>query len=365
MYDRISQRINERTERRRLRRGSLFFPILIIAVGVIFLLNNIGVISGNIWDNIFQFWPVILIAIGLDSIYRGEGAAGAAFMIGVGVIFLLSNLGYLAVDIWQIIIRIWPILLIAIGFDIIIGRRSWIAALLGVIAVLGILAGAVWLFGGPINQGQPITGEAISQPLQGAASAQVNLEAGAASLFLNKQSKPEGLITGTIAPGPGQKLSQNYSMTGNQAEYTLSSSGSAIGHIPGGSNQYNWKLALNPQVPVDLKLSMGAGEANLDLTGLNISKLRSDLAVGDTKITLPQNGRLDAAVDSAIGSVTIYVPKGTALQIKAANGLSTISVPPGYQKEGKTYTSPGYTSAENRVNLDLNQAIGSMTIIEQ
>lgn len=48
----------------------IFWPLVLIAVGALWLLGNFGVISGaNLWV-LLKFWPVLLIAIGLDLIVR-------------------------------------------------------------------------------------------------------------------------------------------------------------------------------------------------------------------------------------------------------------------------------------------------------
>jgi len=47
------------------RMGPVFWPILLIAVGVIFLLSNLGMLpfdAGQLW----RLWPLILVVIGLD-----------------------------------------------------------------------------------------------------------------------------------------------------------------------------------------------------------------------------------------------------------------------------------------------------------
>ena len=48
----------------------IFWPLVLIALGVLWLLSNFGVIaSANMWG-LLQFWPVLLIAVGLDLIFR-------------------------------------------------------------------------------------------------------------------------------------------------------------------------------------------------------------------------------------------------------------------------------------------------------
>ena len=47
-----------------------------------------------------------------------------------------------------------------------------------------------------------------------------------------------------------------------------------------GHNQYNWDLRLNRDVPLDLSVHFGAGEAKLDLGGLVLRSVNVDMGVG-------------------------------------------------------------------------------------
>lgn len=40
--------------------------VLLILLGLIFLLNNLDIIPWSIWDNLWRFWPLILILWGLQ-----------------------------------------------------------------------------------------------------------------------------------------------------------------------------------------------------------------------------------------------------------------------------------------------------------
>ncbi len=89
--------------------------LVIICAGILFLLENLGVAVGiDMWD----FWPVALILIGLSHISKPsetrKGFSGAIFII-VGVLFLLNNLDIIVFDIGTL----WPIIVILIGIAII------------------------------------------------------------------------------------------------------------------------------------------------------------------------------------------------------------------------------------------------------
>lgn len=108
------------------------FGIFIILIGVYFMLMNFGVDIGV--DNIvFDYWPVILIVIGLKIIievimkynsqysypHRGQIFWGLLIFL-VGLVFLGNNLEWFNVNIWNII---WPLALIIMGFEIIFGGK--------------------------------------------------------------------------------------------------------------------------------------------------------------------------------------------------------------------------------------------------
>src|SRR5512136_782073 len=66
----------------------LFWPIILIGVGAILLLSNLGVIQGNPWTIIFQLWPVLLIALGLEILLGGSTGwrAVASALLGLALV---------------------------------------------------------------------------------------------------------------------------------------------------------------------------------------------------------------------------------------------------------------------------------------
>lgn len=47
----------------------MFVGISIVAIGVIFLLQNLGLISISAWQII---WPILIVILGLSMMYRTE-----------------------------------------------------------------------------------------------------------------------------------------------------------------------------------------------------------------------------------------------------------------------------------------------------
>lgn len=348
--------------RHRHGRGSLVFPILLIGLGIALLLENLGVMTGSVWEWVFRLWPLLLIAVGLDGIFfRRGGMAGSALLIGAGLVFLLTNFGYLSFSIWQTVFNLWPLLLIAIGFDIFVGRRSIWVTLLGVVLILALLFGALWFFGARVGPAQAVAGPQISQDLQDASQASVVIERGSGDVRLHVLAGDDGLLLFGHAPvANGVSASQDYRVQGGTGVLTLSQRGDNA-YLPNAS-AYVWDLGLSPQVPLNLQVNMGAGNLDLDLSGLKITGLKVNQGAGEIKVALPASGSYPAEIKGAVGTLVVTLPQGLAARIKSDSALTAVQMPSGFTKDGDTYTSPDYSGAANRVDLTVGQAIGSVVI---
>ena len=314
--------MTENTPHRR-HRVSLFFPILLIAIGVVFLLKNMNVLQGDTWSLIINLWPVLLIVIGIDQFWRREGSVGAVFWIGAGIVFLLSNFGYLNISIWQAIFGLWPVLLVAIGFDILGGRRSIWIALVGGLVVLAFNGRVAVCHGGRGAKRASLARRAghptfeWGNPGQGRSGASRRLDA--------RRMPCRVGITWWKARSrqpSGEHATHAVSTSGGTMVFSLHSTGTPFFLPNATQGRYNWNIGLSPQVPIDLKTSIGAGSMDIDLSGLQISNLQVDVAVGSATVTLPEKGRFQAKMSGAIGQLVVIVPRGMQVRIQADNGLA-------------------------------------------
>ncbi|NIO06895.1 MAG: hypothetical protein GTO40_02480, partial [Deltaproteobacteria bacterium] len=111
-------------------------------------------------------------------------------------------------------------------------------------------------------------------------------------------------------------------------------------------------------------LGLGVGKIEVDLTGLDVTATEVSLGLGKTIVTLPDGGRFTVKINGAIGETFVIVPAGMSARIQVSTGLGTSKLPAGYTRQGDTYFSPGYESAEDRVDMDISQAIGMITVVE-
>ncbi len=299
---------------------------------------------------------------------RRRGLVGPLILIAVGVIFLLGNLGVLSFSAWEAVIRLWPVVLIAIGLEVLIGRRSTLASLVVVAITVGIIGVALYFMPVESTLGQSISTETISQPLEGATNASVDITFGAGAVRVGALSDPNVLIQGTAAVVGGQQLAQSYQKSGDTAVYKLSTR--EVGGVPffpprffsSTNTNTGWSLNINREVPIQLSINGGVGSSELDLSQLQVTSLDARLGVGKTTITMPSRGQVRASINGGVGEVDVVIPPGVGARIQAQAGLGGVNVPPGYQQQNNTYTSPDYDTAQNRVDLIVKGGVGRIAI---
>ena len=343
------------------RRHSIFWPLLLIAAGVLLFINNVKQLSGTTWDAILRLWPVLLIAAGLDGFWRGEGYAGATVVTGLGVLFLLGNLGYLTFSTWDLILRLWPIILVAIGLDIILGRKRLWSAAVGILIGLVVTAGIFWLV---INSSFATNykTDSVSFNLGQAQTVSGTISMPVGRLNLSGGVEGNQLLSGSLKLNSTDNLTRDLSVSGSTATFNLEGRG-YTGFVPftNSGGQEEWVLQLSPTPTYKLLIKQAVGECSLDLSGLKVTDLTVQTAVGKTSLTLPASGPLTGRIEAAIGETVIYLPKGAPVQVHFNRALTSTSQPPDFTVNGSTVTSPGYTPA-NGIDLTVNEAIGAINV---
>jgi len=311
------------------------------------------------------------------------------FLIGVGVIWLLSNMNLIPQVNVGTLLRLWPVLLIAGGLDLLFGRISpLIGAIIGVL-VVGVVV--VVLFAAPAL-GLPAAPEVVTErfvePIGQATSATITLDLGSPRTTITALSDSENLLDATV-----QHLG-NARLTSSGVEnrrVTLGTTPMSVTFFDIGSiGPRRWDIGLTPTIPLDLTIDSSSGGGDFDLSDLMLSRLFLDSGSGSVTLRLPAaDDGYNARVDSGSGSVVIDVPcsnielrldsgSGSVRVNAAANcplrvevldgGSGSVNVPGnlnqlrGDRNEG-VWESPDYSGAAVRLLIIMeDQGSGSFTV---
>ena len=297
------------------------------------------------------------------------GIVGPLMLITIGVVLLLNQMGRLPGDFWWNVWRYWPVLLILAGIEVLLGisRSRWMY-LLGVLlamGVIGVLVGYAVLRGANTANLRPAAGtETITHALQDAERARVNLRMGAGAIELGAVSDSPNLAEARIQYSKrSSQVDDQFVVRTGQAEWTLRSrqeSNLAFG------DEWNdtWRIKLNGRVPLNLDVELAAGRVDADLRALQVSQVEVDVAAGSTTLTLPENpGTASVTVKIAVGEVTLIAPVGVGIRLRAIKLLGSLNIT-GHQltQSGNYWVTDNYATAASRLDIRAEVVLGTINL---
>lgn len=267
-----------------------------------------------------------------DRPRHGRGITLPVILIGAGIALLLKELGILSFD-WQTILGLSPVLLILLGLDIILGRRSPAASAGLAVASLVLIVGMLWfssltrhvqtvdstvergVFVGEIEENT--TGE-TNIPLDDEDALDVTLDLNMMAVDIG--GGEPGIIGGSYNASAAITPDIYYE-SGSTGELVISQRHRiGPGRFRGDQHLF---LELPPDIPIDLTVNANLGDVTLDLADLTIRTLEVESNSGAVTITLPDSGEIEEmTVLANLGEVIIEAPGGADLVI---NELSLIA----------------------------------------
>ncbi len=342
------------------------------------------------------FWPIILI--------------------GVGVVGLLANFNIIEPLSLLTLVRLWPLVLVALGLHVIFSHRfPWMGVfLLVVLVVIGI---AAVLFA-PLLDLQPTTqlvSETFEEAIGNASSAVIELNIDRGSLDVSAGAAPGVLFQADSM----HDMHSRFDIIGEDEKtvsLTLETDDIFDWFGSLGDQRVETNVLLSPSLPLSLDISHGSGRATLDLTGLNLLGVMTSTGSGSLSATLPAgtypaeisagSGELSVEVapeavlelradvgsgrvtiqlgsgvsgsidvDAGSGIVTIVVPAGIGIRLEGETGSGRVTLPDGYEvveggEDGFSagvegiWQSPGYESAAVRLVITFDVGSGLLRVVE-
>lgn len=325
---------------------------------------------------------------------------GPIILIALGVGFLLANLGLLPAINWAIVARLWPLFLILWGVNLLARQapRPW-GALLSALVGLAAVAGFVYLifFGASLpwvqnlsSPTQVVRQQTLTFAPEGVDSADIELHFDRfASELTPLDAGDPNLIKGVVSYVGD--LTFETEQSGSDARVDLSTHSQDWWFLNPANwttftDRDKWRLELARDVTLDLTLVGGSGSLFVDLTGLTVEKLdvngssgslsltlaegNYDSAIeggsGSMNITLPARGRPDIKLQGGSGSVTLRLPTTTEARVVVERGSGSFSANGRLERvqEGdqEIWETAGYAGATNRILLTLDGGSGSLTV---
>jgi hypothetical protein len=160
---------------------------------------------------------------------------------------------------------------------------------------------------------------------------------------------------------PSTKPEVRYSSTAGRASIDISQP-DFRGNI--GKNEYEWDIQLSRDVPANVAVKFGAGEAELDLGGLPLRGVDVEMGVGKLDLDLrgkPLNS-YSVSIRGGIGEAVVRLPRDIGVVAEAEGGIGGIHTS-GLRKQGSRYVNDFYMNSKVTVRLDIHGGIGSIRLL--
>jgi len=303
----------------RPRRG-VFWPLLLIALGLIFLLQNFGFITGVSWLAVASLWPLLLVLIGLDIAFA----------------------------------RRWPLPTLVVEVAV-------IAAGLALVAYSPNLSPGIFVFGDGDGRGDSdVTvprGDAtqLTLTLNGGATRSYRVSGGAAALVEAHSSSPDLRVRTSGTTRAAIRVDQVSSGFLHPV---------AIGDI---------QIRIASDVPTSLVVNVGAGDFDVDLSDVRVTDARVNVGASSMRFVLPKpSGNVDIRLNGGASNISVVVPDGVEARISTTGGLLSVrsdnprlgsgNTDRGVFAGGTTLETSGYGAARDRVTLTISAGASSIVV---
>ena len=242
------------------------------------------------------FWPILLI--------------------GVGCIWLLANLGILPEVSWRFFLRLWPLVLVVIGLDIIIGRRSpAIGGLIGLGAVAAVIALVLLAPSLDLEPEIEFKTLSFSEPLEGATSARITLDLERYPTTVDSHSDSNSLIEAELDTFTDVNFSTRGAKTKSVNIDPVSDINFDFNWFDNAGQDAEWVIDLSPYIPLDLMVDVGSGSAALNLTDLELTDFEIDGGSGSVDLFLPSTyTQYSVNIDGSSGSFYIELESNSDIR---------------------------------------------------
>jgi len=303
-----------------LRSWSLVFPILLIAIGGIFLYRT--------WQPAFQpwpvlrtYWPLILIFVGLGKMWDASQDAKESRKAGVSIGSTIGVLLFVVV----IVVLLWR----GHGF----ADRARAGRYLDHVSEVRELEGATAL------------------------NAVIEMPAGELNLSGGTSRAVESDFDYSAA---WSRPRLDYHVSSGTGDLSISQDN----HGPSlGPEDNTWWLHLNNHLPVDLQVKMGLGQGNLRLRDVNLKGLRIEVGAGQVNLDISGDraADLDVTIHGGVGQAVIRLPRNIGVVVNASGGIGAVTTH-GLRKEDAQYVNDAYGKSPHTVHLEAAGGIGNIDL---
>ncbi|MEW6015710.1 MAG: DUF5668 domain-containing protein [Candidatus Zixiibacteriota bacterium] len=284
-------------------------------------------------------------------------------LLAIGVMLLLNNLGALDWSYWGELIIWWPLILIAIGLEKVFQRSKWsfIAYLSPLILIVAMVAVAVETGSEGEDKGYFSTYR-WEQPTDATMTLlDVTVEHGGADIFMNRTTTD--LISARFdrfSRKPEIKFEEINGVGRLEIKRRFGREGVIV--IDGHRYGRDWTMSLPENVPIKMKTRGEDADVSLTFQNNRLEYLKIDNDDGEIYLKVgSQSPRVELEISGDDSRFDLRVPRDAGLTIDGEEYASYLKAMD-LAEEGGLYRSVGFDSAAVQVHLKLGRNLSHLSI---
>lgn len=154
--------------------------------------------------------------------------------------------------------------------------------------------------------------------------------------------------------------------------------------IPVGEITNRWNLTFSDALPLEMAISLGAGENRLSLAELDVRSLSLETGAGEVTVDLggsleeldveggvgelqinfvaeERTTNLTGNIQGGVGSTTLVLPSEIGVRVEVEQGLGSVNAT-GFTQDGDVYTNDAYGASEATIDLRVESGVGEVTL---
>jgi len=127
-----------------------------------------------------------------------------------------------------------------------------------------------------------------------------------------------------------------------------------------------WDVRLNNEIPIDITVRLGGGEARLNIGTLSLRSVEIEMGAGEMELDLrgmPQRS-YNVRMRGGAGEATIHLPQSAGVYAQAEGVLGDIKVT-GLRREDDHWISEGYGYSKVQIHLDVRGGVGQINLLSE
>ena len=334
-----------------MKANKIIKGLTFLLIGTILLANTLEILEWSVWSNIIRLWPLLIVGLGFSLIFRGKSLS----FMGPLIIFLGIIVGvgasYMGINFEEEIVREIKTLSREIIIEVEKIPETEVALETEIIPEIETA---------PETEISPETEtplETKEYPEIEKASIGLNLDVGKLTLG---ESTP--LLYECVSQYRYKEFEpfEEFSRTEKEANILIYHSQVIKRRISNNIGNH-WQLKLNNKIIYDLSIKTGAIDTDCNLSGFKVEKLYIESGASNINLVLPQYDS-KIIIDTGVSNINIAIPKNVGATVNIDSGIAIKDLDDFIKRNG-TYISHNYNESEYKTEIEIDCGVSNIDIV--